>query len=223
MDDGNYQNYHLKELIQNCAEGGVIDLSEQKLVDRDVPIVIEEALVRKQCKELWLQKNFITPDGVELITGALASCSNLEVLYMRDNQLSDEGVRYLAEAMSADNSVLTALGLGGNQITDKGVQYLADMLKVNKRLKVLYLRHNNISDVGMGLLADSLINYNRRLRELYLSSNQFITDLSADYIANMVQHSFLKRLWLQNVNFSEEKRLELFRLKGEKGTFDLSL
>ncbi|CAF3219116.1 unnamed protein product [Rotaria socialis] len=224
MGDATYQDNILEKLIDEFSIGPVVDLSHQKLSDYDMPIVVHKAIIKQQCKELWLQANQISPTGAAIIADALPKSSTLETLYLRDNRLSDKGVCFLAMALSAPNSMVKDLGLGGNNITDAGVQYLAEMLKKNTSLTTLYLRHNQISDQGVEILADALAYHNTTLKELYLSSNPMISDQSVDFLANMLMcNRSLRRLWIQSLDLSEDSKARLRKLNEEKGSFDLSL
>lgn len=210
--------------MKECGDDSIMNLSERELTDDDLIVVVNEALVKKLCKELWLQANKITSKGALTIANALRDNTTLDTLYLRDNHLNNEGVYFLAQALSLNGTNVKNLGLGGNGITDEGVSFVAEMLKSNTKLRVLYLRHNQIGDQGIKVLADVLSFNNTTLKELYLSSNPLVTDLSGGYLLKMLQHNLsLKRLWVHNLNFSEETKAKFQKVKEEKTVFDLSI
>ena len=48
------------------------------------------------------------------------------------NKFTDEGVKYLAEALKDSNCKPNSLNLARNKLTDEGVKYLAEALKDSK-------------------------------------------------------------------------------------------
>lgn len=93
--------------------------------------------------------------------GALAIAENLnntnmklDSLDLRNNYISDLGVKYLSSSII--NSSLKTLNLESNGITTEGAEYLAYMLKNNQTLTELYLSKNHLGDRGVGLLANAL-------------------------------------------------------------------
>ena len=73
------------------------------------------------------------------------SLSLLQFLDPRSNNISDEGAKALAEALTV-NTALQQLYLGKNKISDEGAKALAEALKVNTALQKLDLSYNMISD-----------------------------------------------------------------------------
>ncbi|CAF3321724.1 unnamed protein product [Rotaria sp. Silwood2] len=137
MANGNYCNTKLDQLIDRCQSGSEIDLSVKQLTDEDIPIVIEKAIIGKQCTVLILSQNNITANGAAVLADALRNNTTLIGLSLWDNPIGDAGVQSLIQALTTNNSVLKRLGLQGNGITDQGAQYLAEMLKTNRTLTAL--------------------------------------------------------------------------------------
>ena len=95
-------------------------------------------------------------------------CENNEVIECNvcRNNINDEGVKYLCDALKNEDCKLTNLYLRDNHINDEGVKHLCDALK-NKNCKLtnLYLYANNIND-GVKHLCDALKNENCKLTNL---------------------------------------------------------
>ena len=72
----------------------------------------------------------------------------LTSLYLRDNNIGDDGAKVIAEALKV-NPVLTKLVFGGNNIG-------AEALKVNPVLNTLWLSMNNIGVDGAKAIAEAL-------------------------------------------------------------------
>lgn len=220
----NYHNEQLEILINKCSIHSQIPLHNQNLIDEDMNIIVKQAIINKQCKELWLQSNKITSIGITIIAKSLNNNKNLEVLILHDNQLCDNGIQSLTKILSLNNSIIKVLGLESTGITDEGVEYLADMLKTNKTLISLGLGENNISDRGIQFLTNTLKQYNHTLQELYLLKNKMITDFSIDPFIQMLKYNqTLNRLWIDDCNLSSKGKEKLRKIVYSRNRFSLSL
>ena len=115
----------------------------------------------------------------------------LSSLELSVTSLTDEGVKYLAEALKDGNCKLNCLNLCNNLITDEKVKYLAEALKdSNCKLNILNLRENEFTDEGVKYLAEAL-NSNCKLNSLNLGANRF-TDKGVKYLAEALKHSNCK-------------------------------
>ena len=119
-------------------------------------IVVNHAIIKKQCQKLFLSNNKIKSSGSSIIAKSLNNNTTLKSLSLSYNNLYDEGVRSLAKILALNNSKLETLSLHSTDITDEGVKYLCNMLKKNKTLTWLHLGRNKISDQGIQFLADVL-------------------------------------------------------------------
>jgi len=205
-----YQNRSLEEKIKKCQSCSRIDLRKEKLTDSDIEIVIQEAIINKQCTMLWLLENQITSKGVSILASALQSNITLEGLSLCNNGISDADVFYLTTALSDKKSKLNRLALTFNDITDEGVQYLAEMLKTNQILTQLWLGFNKITDHGVELLMNVLTYHNKTLHVLSLAWNELVTDSSVNFVIDMLEHNqTLRTFWLSNCNLSDTSKVKL--------------
>jgi Ran GTPase-activating protein (RanGAP) involved in mRNA processing and transport len=194
------------------------------LTDEDMEIVVEKAIISKKCSKLHLQTNKITSKGALTIALGLQNNIALQKRWLDSNSISDIGVHSLAKILSENNSSLKMLGLNSNSITDEGVKHFAEMLKINKILTLLRLTHNSLTDQRAQYLANALTHHNNILESIDLSSNKFITNLSIDYLVQMIIHNQrLSSLSLSNCGLSEDGK-QRFRSMGQaKYGFKLSL
>ena len=89
-----------------------------------------------ELKRLNLFSNNITDEGVKHLATALTHTNcTLNSLDLRYNNISDEGVKHLATALTHTNCKLNSLDLEGNNITDKGKNLLNSM-NINCKVKL---------------------------------------------------------------------------------------
>ena len=137
----------------------------------------------------------------------------MESLHLFGNQLTDDGVVPLGRILNGHKSNLCILDIGKNGITTEGVKRLSRILRMNRKLKELWLHENQIGDDGVKALVDVLVEDNNTLEELYLHDNQAITDASVQSILRL-QDSTLKRMSIFGCSLSIEG---IERLKNEQG------
>ena len=217
-----YSNLTLEEDILKRETRSGMDLSFQKLIDQDMPILVEHAIINKQCAGLELWANEITSQGVSILANALHNNTTLKELRLSENHVSDEGVRHLAQILSLNTSNLKVLDLDANTVTDEGVHYLSEMLKINSTLVCLKLSENKIGNRGVQLLADALAGHNTNLQELYLSNNHLVSDSSVDSLVTMFkQNQSLKKLDILGCNFLQTGVIKLRMATKDRTNFNL--
>ncbi|CAF1294455.1 unnamed protein product [Adineta steineri] len=223
ISNASHNKQLIEQLIDKCDSSN-INLLHQNLTDFDISTVINAAIFKKKCNELRLGYNNITCEGIKILVDALRNNTSLERLNLFANQISDQGVYYLTEMLLLNNFKLKILFIGQNQITDKGVEYLSEMLKTNTILTHLGLSNNKISDQGVILLANALMNHNKTLKELYLWGNQSIGDNCIDALADMlVYNRTLNKLILFDCNLSELSKERLKEVIKPRNDFELCL
>ena len=138
----------------------------------------------------------------------------LKRLNLLGNQITDEGVKHLATALTHTNCKLNSLNLNKNQITDEAVKHLATALKhSNCKLNILNVGGNQITDEGVKHLAKALAHTNCKLNSLYLSGNQ-ITDKGVKlHLYKALTHSNCKlnNLFLARCQITDEGAKHLFK------------
>ena len=202
------RNTDLEEKLADDHElgvTGIINLSSMNLTDHDVPMVIQRAfgVGSKKCVGLLL----------------------------RDNDLSSNGVKMIADALLATRSKLKYLSFSNNSsIGDAGVEHLVRLLQTNRSITFLALPHTGMTDHGVRLLADVLCAVDDdstcpSLEKLYISFNKLITDESLEvFLQILEQNQTLKVLSLENCSLSDkaQRRLKQVVTKTKKKKFSLS-
>ena len=223
MASEDYRNSKLENEIDQYESRARIDLSFRQLTDQDMEIVVEQAIIGKQCTALLLNDNLITSKGTSIIANALCNNRTLEELNLWNNQVSDLGVFCLSKVLSVNkSSILRSIGLGQNGITDVGAQHLAEMLKINQTITRLWLFHNEIGDRGLQALADALAHENKSLQWLDLRLNKSVTDSSFGAVENMlINNRSLKKYWMEYCNLSRPVKAKIREIGQAKEDFDI--
>jgi Ran GTPase-activating protein (RanGAP) involved in mRNA processing and transport len=176
-------------------------------------IVVREAILNKQCREIWLSDSNITSVGISILASAFSYPNSLEILVISNSGASDDGVKALVKQLSNNANKLIRLGLVNNNITTKGAKYIAQLLETNTILTQLDLEYNQIGDEGVRILTDVIAYRKTRISRLNLSWNA-LTDKSVDYIAQMIKKSpLLKRILLYDNHVSAIDKIKIAKAK----------
>ncbi|CAF1395998.1 unnamed protein product [Rotaria magnacalcarata] len=207
-----YQNIELEKCMEEIRYGEIILLG-MNLIDRDVPIIIKNALnSENHC--LQLNENNLTFNGIKMLTDALKANTVLDELLLSNNSnIGDNGIEYLVDLLMNYNRTLkvldvskinltdcglvllanglkaninlTEIRLGGNNFTNGGIKILADALKTNSTISDLDLSENNLTSECVKILAGAL-KYNTTLKILDLSRNENIQDDGIEYLSQVL-------------------------------------
>ena len=219
-----YQNKRVEQIIKECKNRSRVTLRKQNLTDDDMGIVVREAVIRNQCREIDLSFNKMTSVGASIIAKALENNATLDELYLGDNRFGDMGVHVIAKALSLNNSKLRLLNIQDVGITDEGTKYIAEMLKVNTTLAYLVISYNEISDSGVQRLANILTHDNTTLLMFRLDENKLISDSSVGALVETIKHNrTLKRLYIDGCNLSEQGKERLRQAAKSKDGFELKV
>ncbi|XP_078357674.1 uncharacterized protein LOC144642569 isoform X1 [Oculina patagonica] len=107
----------------------------------------------KVCNRIDLSACQVTTTDFTAIVYFLKHLHKDFALDLSDNQITDQGVSHLCDAVKDENCNLTKLDLEDKSITDQGVSHLCDALKdVNCKLTELHLSYMNDSITNRGIL-----------------------------------------------------------------------
>ena len=110
----------------------------------------------------------ITDEDITHLSTMLSSNTTLKELELSDCNITDNGVRYICEGLTK-NQTLTMLNIGGNhQITSVSTSTIADLIQTTTSLTTLRLYNTSLNNDDIKTICTSL-NKNTTIRKLHLS------------------------------------------------------
>nr|XP_004671854.2 NACHT, LRR and PYD domains-containing protein 4 [Jaculus jaculus] len=126
------------------------------------------------------------------LSDTLLKNKTLSHLDISANDLKDEGLKILCEALRQPDSGIQSMRLQQCLITAKGCEDLALVLTGNQNLKSLQISNNKLEDVGVKLLCEALAHPNCRLESIGLEECELTSACCKD-LASVFTVS--KTLW----------------------------
>lgn len=105
---------------------------------------------------ILLAGNNISWEGAPSIAVILCSCDLLEHLNISFNELQDEGIIIISEALSTTKSRLKQLDLASNYFECGGAKALSNAVRKCTMLETLDIEENPIGDTGAGWMASAV-------------------------------------------------------------------
>uniref|UniRef100_A0A8C1QRK6 NACHT domain-containing protein n=1 Tax=Cyprinus carpio TaxID=7962 RepID=A0A8C1QRK6_CYPCA len=165
----------LQKLLPVIKESRSVQLINCGVTDEGCAALASALGSHPSClRNMNLSLNKLGASGLNLLSDGLKDphCK-LEILWLRDCGVTDEGCAALASALRSNPSHLRELSLTENKIKDSGLKLLSDLLKDPRcNLEILGLRDCGVTDGGCAALALALRSNHSHLRELDLSLNE---------------------------------------------------
>ncbi|XP_048016467.1 NACHT, LRR and PYD domains-containing protein 12-like [Megalobrama amblycephala] len=193
------------KLLPVIKESRSIQLSDCGVTDEGCAALISALRSNpSHLRELSLSGNKIG-ESVNLLSDVLQDphCK-LEILWLYDCGVTDEGCAALTSALRSNPSHLRELSLSRNKIGES-VNLLSDVLQdPHCKLEILRLVDCGVTDEGCAALTSALRSNPSHLRDLNLSRNK-IGD-SVNLLSDVLQdpHCKLEKLWLINCGVTDE-------------------
>ena len=135
---------------------------------------VSDSLFNNETLELLLLYNVtgITDEDMTHLSTMLAINTTLEVLRLPYCNITDNGVRYICQGLTK-NQTLTMLSISCNpQITSVSTSTIADLIQTTTSLTELRLHNTSLNNDDIKTICTSLTK-NTTIRELYLSSQHY--------------------------------------------------
>ena len=172
-----------------------LDIEDTSLDSKCVSILSEILKTNKTIKRLWLDSSSLT-GGIKQVSDSLCNNETLEVLVLYDvTDITDEDMTHLSTIL-ATNTTLKELELPNCNITDNGVRYICQGLTKNQTLTTLDIGDNRqITSVSTSTIAD-LIQTTTSLTELYLDDTSLNNDDIKTICTSLTKNTTIRKLWL---------------------------
>ena len=157
----------LSEILKTNKTIKILWLSSSSLTG-GIKQVSDSLFNNKTLQQLVLSNvTGITDEDITHLSTMLSCNTTLKVLYLSYCNITDNGVRYICEGLTK-NQTLTTLNIGGNrQITSVSTSTIADLIQTTT-LATLYLYKTSLSNDVIKTICTSL-NKNTTIRKLHLS------------------------------------------------------
>lgn len=117
-----------------------------------------------------------------------------------DNNLGDQGIEWLSDCIDGYQFDIRYMNLSENKITDKGSKKFTDMLRANKTVQCIDLRHNNLSE------------RTAKAFRVVAKANPMLTKVHLEYnLCNIKQLEEINEICDQNKKRQESKNLTTIR------------
>ena len=198
----------LASIIKNNS-----NLEQLYLADNDLKtssVLILQAL-RRTCRlqVFDLDDNYVTGEIGKDLGSAIKNNSNLEQLYLANNDLKTSSILSL-QALK-ETSKLKTLSLNNNNMTGEAAEDLASVIKNNSNLQQLYLANNDFKKSSILIL--QALKENCKLKLLDLNSNNMTGEAAEDLASVIKNNSNLEQLGLANNDLGTSSILILQALK----------
>ncbi|KAM4744706.1 LOW QUALITY PROTEIN: nucleotide-binding oligomerization domain-containing protein 2 [Anableps anableps] len=146
------------------------------------------------CNSLYLRNNNITDEGIRKLIDKVIHLDSFQKIALFNNRLTDACTQHFSYLLKTRQNFLS-LRLGNNNITAEGAKQLAEGLKFNHSLQYLGLWGNKIGNEGAVALANALQN-SKSIVWLSLVSNG-VGSAGACALSNLIRNTTsLEELWL---------------------------
>ncbi|XP_032976630.1 NACHT, LRR and PYD domains-containing protein 14 [Rhinolophus ferrumequinum] len=182
-----------------------LNLSTNNLLDDGVELLCE-ALRHPKChlERLSLESCGLTVAGCQDLSLALTSNKRLTHLCLADNNLGDDGLKLMSDALKHPQCILQSLVLRRCHFTSLSGEHLSSSLLHNKSLTHLDLGSNWLQDDGVKLLCDVFRHPSCNLQDLELMGCVLTSACCQDLASAILNNSNLRSLDLGNNDLQDE-------------------
>ncbi|XP_075049200.1 LOW QUALITY PROTEIN: NACHT, LRR and PYD domains-containing protein 12-like [Mixophyes fleayi] len=151
----------------------------------------------KNTEELWLGVCKIHSENMERLAPALYTVNKLGIC---SNNLRDDGVRFLCDALKHPECKIQNLSLALSKLTDISCCHLGSVISNNRSLRRLELSYNKLEGPHFSDLMTGLSSPTCRIEELYLDSTG-LKDSSCSHLASAITNN--QYLRILNLSFND--------------------
>ena len=195
-----------------------LDIWDTSLDSKCVSILSEILKTNKTIKILWLFSSSLT-GGIKQVSDSLCNNETLEQLVLSDvTGITDEDMTHLSTIL-ATNTTLKGLRLTKCNITDNGVRYICEGLTKNQTLTLLNIGGNHqITSVSTSTIAD-LIQTTTSLTTLYLYDTSLNNDDIKTICTSLNKNTTIRKLYLSREHKEYCTKLDSYQVIKDRLVF----
>jgi hypothetical protein len=148
----------LSEALKNNTSLEVFSLSSIEVSDTAAQSIAEGLANHPKLNKLILVGKKISVQGIYLFIDILPTLKKLTWFTLEKTTIGNEGIKRLGGVVTSCEAI-NQLMLSDNQITDEGVSCFIDYVKPIKRFIYIDLGSNNLSDLGLTLTKQAMLDY----------------------------------------------------------------
>ena len=195
-----------------------LNIENTPLDSKSVSILSEILKTNKTIKTLWLDSSSLT-GVIKQVSDSLCNNETLEQLVLYDvTGITDEDMTHLSTIL-ATNTTLKELCLSNCNITDNGVRYICEGLTKNQTLTMLNIGYNHqITSVSTSTIAD-LIQTTTSLTRLYLDYTSLNNDDIKTICISLTKNITIRKLYLSREHYEYCKKLDSYQVIKDRLVF----
>jgi Ran GTPase-activating protein (RanGAP) involved in mRNA processing and transport len=139
--DSNFESL-LERLQDDDYRVTGIDLSGRPLGDGGIHRLSEALTDNTQVRQLWLRDCSVSNAGAKALASCLEQNMSIVDLFLGGNDIGDEGLGYICEALRRSNATLVSLEMDDNRISQRGVRDFISALGKNTTVLVATFENN---------------------------------------------------------------------------------
>ena len=148
----------------------VLDLRGNRLQASDIRKLVKGISLSTHLTFIGLHGNELGPEGAALVASSLEKNSRVTHLDLSKNDIGPLGAMSIAKLLSTSTSVIQTLHLWGNKLGPNGVTSIAEAVATNANLRHLSLGNNHATNEACGAIG-LMLHKNKKLKVLELRSN----------------------------------------------------
>ena len=216
-------NIRLDRVVEALAVAKGLEVVSLQLssAQQTVPFgtaAIEKLMQSKSITDLYLSRLGLGQDHLTVISQGLPSNKTLRVLDIFGNNIENEHVIAMANALKENTSVeILVLPCPTNDLSVESCAAISDALKHNSTLSTLNLPRSNLNDEGIFHLAEGLT-VNKTLKKVEVGVSKTVGDTGVQALMDMLETNYeLERLVVSSADQSIKEKTEYYMRLNEVG------
>ncbi|XP_024052404.2 NLR family member X1 isoform X1 [Terrapene carolina triunguis] len=165
-----------------------------------------------EVEELNLSSCHLDVSSLRTLFPVLLRCQKL---HLQLNSLGPEACREIRDLLLHNKCVVSTLRLSDNPVTEQGAKYLAEAIAGNRSLTHLSLLHTSLGNQGVEVITQHLAQ-NQHLKELDVGYNSVTDEAALGLVEVAKRHATLKEVHLYFNDISEEGKRALHALRRDR-------